>query len=249
MNTASRKATFEGRGAIITGASRGLGKALALELTRAGARVAMVARGQDELAQATAEIERVTGRRPAGIVADIADKRSIHTILGIAGESCGDIDLLVNNASSLGPVPMPILADLACEDLEAVLATNLVGPFRLTKAVANSMTLRRRGTIVFVSTDAAVNAYPTWGAYGASKAAADHVARTLAAELGDQNVRVFSVDPTEMDTAMHHAALPEADRATLAQPEAIARLIVNMVESADRANNGSRQIASEWRSQ
>jgi NAD(P)-dependent dehydrogenase (short-subunit alcohol dehydrogenase family) len=120
----------------------------------------------------------------------------------------------------------------------------LLGPFRLTKAVAGSMVLRRRGTIVFVSSDASVNAYPNWGAYSVSKAAADHLARLLAAELGPHGVRSFSVDPGEMDTAMHRAALPDADPATLARPEAVARGLVRLLE-AEFPNGARLEVGKE----
>jgi NAD(P)-dependent dehydrogenase (short-subunit alcohol dehydrogenase family) len=141
---------------------------------------------------------------------------------------------------------MPLLLDTECEDFSAVLETNLVGPFRLTKAVAGSMVLRQKGAVVFVSSDAAVSAYPGWGSYGVSKAAADHLAKSFAAELEEQGVRVFAVDPGEMDTAMHKAALPDADPATLERPERVARAIADMLLAKDPAKTGHRVIASEW---
>src|SRR5262249_49700845 len=127
------------------------------------------------------------------------------------------------------------LLDTECEDLGQVLETNLVGPFRLTKIVAGSMVLRGEGTIVHITSDASVAAYSRWGAYSVSKAAFDHLARLLAAEVGDLGVRVFSVDPGEMDTAMHAEAMPDADRATLARPEIVAQRIVSMIEKGDVA--------------
>jgi NAD(P)-dependent dehydrogenase (short-subunit alcohol dehydrogenase family) len=137
------------------------------------------------------------------------------------------------------------LLDTECEDLERVLAVNVTGPFRLTKAIAGSMALRRQGTIVHVSSDASVNAYPTWGAYSASKAAFDHLGRVLAAELAPHGVRVFSVDPGDMNTAMHAAAVPDADPRTLAEPDAIAERIVRMIES-ERPASGHRVEAARW---
>lgn len=231
-----------GRVALVTGASRGLGRALSIELGRRGMTVGLVARGAAALAEAAAEVE-AAGGRAIPLAFDVADKLAIHRVSGLAAALGGEVDVLVHNASTLGPVPLRPLLDLACEDLEAVLATNLVGPFRLTKAVAGSMALRRTGVIAFVSSDAAVEAYPTWGAYGASKAAADHLARTLAAELGEHGVRVFSVDPGEMDTAMHAAAIPDADRASLARPADVARAIARMIGAAP---SGARLVASGW---
>jgi NAD(P)-dependent dehydrogenase (short-subunit alcohol dehydrogenase family) len=108
------------------------------------------------------------------------------------------------------------------------------------------MALRGGGTVVFVSSDAGVSAYPGWGAYGVTKAAADHLARSFAAELEEHGVRVFAVDPGEMDTDMHRDALPDADPATLARPEAVAEIVASMIASPARAANGRRLEASAW---
>jgi NAD(P)-dependent dehydrogenase (short-subunit alcohol dehydrogenase family) len=205
----------------------------------------MVARGRERLFAAARAIE-LEGGEVVPLAFDVADKRAIHEIAGLAAGKAGEVDVLIHDASTLGPVPMPPLLDLACEDLSAVLETNLVGPFRLTKAIAGSMVLRRTGTILFVSSDAATQAYPGWGAYGVSKAAADHLARSLAAELGEHGVRTFAVDPGEMDTDMHAAALPDADRSTLARPVDVARTLVEMLETPSRAPNGARLEASTW---
>ena len=161
---------IQGTGTLITGGSRGLGAALAKELARRGARVVMVARGADELDAVVGEI-RDAGGEAHGLAADVGDKQAIYSIAGAAADLVGPIDLLVHNASSLGPTPLPLLLDTACEDLEAVLAVNLIGPFRLTKAVAGSMALRGRGLVLHITSDAGAVAYPRWGAYGISKAA------------------------------------------------------------------------------
>ena len=150
----------------------------------------------------------------------------------------GPIDLLLHNASELGPTPLRLLLDTECEDLERVLAVNLVGPFRLSRAIAGSMALRERGTIVHISSDASVNAYPTWGAYSVSKAGLDHLARLWAAELAERGVRSFSVDPGEMDTRLHAAALPDADPSTLARPAQVALRIVELIGSENVPNGG-----------
>ena len=211
--------------AIVTGASRGLGRALAVELARAGAKVVLVARESEELHAAVAEI-RAAGGTAHAVAADVGDKEAIHAIAGAAAALVGPIDLLVHNASTLGPTPLPLLLDTDCEELERVLQVNLLGPFRLSKAIAGAMALRGRGTIVHISSDAAVNAYPRWGAYGVSKAALDHLGRSWAAELGELGLRSLSIDPGEMDTVMHAAAMPDADRTTLASPADVARRIV-----------------------
>jgi NAD(P)-dependent dehydrogenase (short-subunit alcohol dehydrogenase family) len=139
----------------------------------------------------------------------------------------GGLDLLINNASDLGPVPLALLADTECEDLERALATNLLGPFRLTKALLGSLAAAARdgrpATVVNISSDAAITPYPHWGAYGASKAALHHLSRIWDEELTAVGIRVLSVDPGDMDTPLHAAAVPDADRSTLKQPETAAR--------------------------
>jgi NAD(P)-dependent dehydrogenase (short-subunit alcohol dehydrogenase family) len=236
---------IQGQGALITGASRGLGKALAEQLAVKGARVALVAREPGPLHDVVAEIRRHGGDAHA-IAGDIADKAAIHQIAGQAQGLIGEIGIAIHNASTLGPTPLRLLLDTQCEDLQAVLETNLIGPFRLTKVLAGAMAIRGSGVIVHVSSDAAVEAYPRWGAYGAAKAAQDHLSRILAAELDGTGVRVLAVDPGEMDTAMHAAAIPDADRATLQRPAEVAARIVQMIEDERRAASGKRLVAPRW---
>lgn len=226
---------ISGQGALVTGASRGLGRALAEILAAAGARVALVARDTGPLADVVAGI-RARGGEARAIAADIADKASTHRIAGQAQALVGEIGIAIHNASTLGPTPLRLLLDTDCEDLAAVLETNLVGPFRLTKVLAGAMALRGAGTIVHISSDAAVEPYPRWGAYGISKAAQDHLARILAAELDGTGVRVLAVDPGEMDTVMHAAAIPDADPATLARPLDVAKRIVALIANPAAAN-------------
>jgi NAD(P)-dependent dehydrogenase (short-subunit alcohol dehydrogenase family) len=202
----------------ITGGTSGLGLALAREWHARGARVAFVAR-------TAADVERVARELAgsAGIVGDLAAKADIHRIaLQVAGR-LGGLDVLVNNASSLGPVPLITLADTDCEALEAALATNLVGPFRLTKALLGALHASaaegRGGIVLNISSDAAVNAYAGWGAYGASKAALRHMSAIWDAELRDEGVRVLTRDPGDMDTPLHALAVPDADRSALKRPE------------------------------
>ncbi len=233
---------LHGLNALVTGASQGLGRALSIELARRGARVALVARHAEPLDAVVTEIRALGGVAHA-VVGDVGEKLDAHRIAGAAAGALGDIDLVVHNASTLGAVPLPLLLDTACEDLERTLAVNLVGPFRLTKIVAGSMALRGHGTVLFVSSDAAVEAYPGWGAYGVSKAAADHLARIWAEELRDAGVRVCAVDPGEMNTRMHADAIPDADPATLADPADVARKIIEALRD-DRVATGARVAAS-----
>lgn len=235
---------LRGASALVTGGSRGLGAALAKALLDRGARVVLVARGEEELERTVAEL-RPLGE-VHGLAFDVGEKDAAHRIAGAAQALVGPIDLVIHNASTLGPTPLRSLLDTECEDFSAVLETNVLGPFRLSKILAGAMLLRGRGTIVHVSSDAAVEAYPTWGAYGASKAALDHLSRTWAEELRDNGVRVVSFDPGEMDTAMHRDALPDADPAALADPRDVARALVAVVTDERRAQSGTRVIASTF---
>ncbi len=234
-----------GQGVLITGASRGLGRSLAETLAARGARVALVARQPGPLGDVVATI-RARGGEAHAVVGDISDKSAIHRIAGQAQGLVGEIGIAIHNASTLGPTPLRLLLDTECEDLAAVLETNLVGPFRLTKVLAGAMALRGAGTIVHISSDAAVEPYPRWGAYGISKAAQDHLSRILAAELAGTGVRVLAVDPGEMDTVMHAAAMPDADPTTLERPTTIAARIVQMIADPSRAPSGARLGAPAW---
>jgi NAD(P)-dependent dehydrogenase (short-subunit alcohol dehydrogenase family) len=216
---------------LITGASRGLGAALAEELAARGARVVLCARAAGPLNEVVARIRSRSGQAHA-LVADIGDKQAIYPLSGAAAALVGPIDVVIHNASTLGPLPMPLLLDTACEDLEQVLAVNLIGPFRLSKVLAGQMALRGRGLLVYISSDAAVSAYPRWGAYGVSKAAADHLSRTFDAELRESGVRSIAIDPGEMDTQMHADAMPEADPAQLQRPADVAGRIAGIIDGA-----------------
>jgi len=209
---------FADRRVAVTGGTSGLGLALVRELARRGAHVAFVARHADGVDRVVRELPRTHG-----IVGDVSRKDDIYpTALQILGE-LGGLDVLINNASSLGPAPLRLLADTDCEDFEQALATNLVGPFRLTKALLGALSASARegrGAVVLnVSSDAALNAYPTWGAYSASKAALRHLTAIWDAELADEGVKCLSLDPGDMDTPLHAVAVPDADPATLKRPE------------------------------
>ena len=234
---------LKNKSVIVTGGSRGLGRALGLRLAAEGAKVVLVARGREELDEAVAEIRR-RGGTAFGIAADIGDKESVYPIVGQAAALAGPVDVLINNASTLGPVPLQLLADTDCEDLERTLAVNVIGPFRLIKAVVGSMVLRQTGVIVNVSSDAAVEPYPTWGAYGASKAALDHLTRIAGAEFADVGPRFFSVDPGEMNTRMHADAMPDVEPESLRNPAEVAAVIVTMIRESDRIASGARLVAS-----
>jgi NAD(P)-dependent dehydrogenase (short-subunit alcohol dehydrogenase family) len=212
----------------ITGGTSGLGLALVRELLHRGARVAFVARHRDR-------VEQVGQRLPDahGIVGDVSRKEDVHPITMQIVGALGGLDVLINNASDLGPMPLKLLADTECEDLGRAIATNVFGPFRLTKALLGSLAASARegrGAVVLnVSSDAAIHAYPRWGAYGASKAALLHLSRIWDEELSQVDVRILSIDPGDMDTPMHAAAVPDADASTLKQPEVAARELADAV--------------------
>ena len=236
---------LNGKSILITGGSKGLGRALAVSLAVQGAKVVLVARGKADLDEAVSAVRKNSGVA-FGISADVGDKDNVYPLVGQAAALAGPIDVLVNNASTLGPVPLRLIADTDCEDFERVLQVNTAGPFRLIKAVAGSMTLRQTGVVVNISSDAAVESYPGWGVYSASKAALDHLTRVAAVELAGTGVRFFSVDPGEMNTQMHSDAMPEADAGSLQQPAEVAARIVSMIRYSAEIESGARLIASEW---
>lgn len=226
----------------ITGGTSGLGLALAREWHGAGAKVAFVARHAEAVERVAAGLHG-----SVGIVGDVSNKGHTHLIaLQVLG-SLGGLDVLVNNASSLGPVPLRPLADTDCEQLEDALATNLVGPFRLTKAflgaLRGSAEEGRGGIVVNISSDAAVTPYPGWGAYGASKAGLHHLSSIWNAELEGEGIRVLSHDPGDMETPLHHLAVPDADPATLLPPEASAHELTRAIRAALTSMHRQAQVA------
>jgi len=225
----------------ITGGTSGLGLALVKELKQLGAKVAFVARTEARVASVAAE-EGVTG-----IVGDVANKHDIHRIALQVTGLLGGLDVLINNASDLGPLPLAMLGDTQCEDFERALITNVLGPFRLTKALLGSLAASARegrGALVMnISSDAAVNAYPSWGAYGASKAALAHMTRVWDEELSAQSVRFIALDPGDMDTPMHAAALPDADPTTLKQPAVAARELIQTIADLLPAQSALRHAS------
>jgi NAD(P)-dependent dehydrogenase (short-subunit alcohol dehydrogenase family) len=231
----------------VTGGTSGLGLALVETLATRGANVAFVARGADRVAEVS---RRLPGTH--GIAGDVARKEDIYPIALQVTGALGGLDVLINNASTLGPVPLALLADTECEDLEAALATNVVGPFRLTKALlgalASAAHAGRPALVLNIISDAAVNAYAGWGAYGTSKAALAHLSRIWdeeLAQLPDRRVRVLALDPGDMDTPMHARAVPDADRASLKRPADAANEIVAVLEAVTRESQRAARNETE----
>jgi NAD(P)-dependent dehydrogenase (short-subunit alcohol dehydrogenase family) len=195
--------------ALITGASQGLGLEVARAFARRGLRLILTARSGAPLDQVAGELGRMT--EVLAVPGDVADTTHAYELVRQGLDRFGRIDVLINNASELGPSPMPELERLPVEDFERILRVNVVGPLRLIQDVLPGMRERGAGLIINVTSDAGVQAYPTWGGYGASKAALEHLSRILAAELEGSGVRVYVVDPGDMNTAMHRAAEPGVD--------------------------------------
>jgi NAD(P)-dependent dehydrogenase (short-subunit alcohol dehydrogenase family) len=213
----SPSSSLAGLRVAVTGGTSGLGLALVLQLHQAGAKVAFVARDGERVWRVE---QRFAGTH--GIVGDVSRKDQTHPLALQITAALGGLDVLINNASTLGPVALAPLADTECEDVEAALATNVLGPFRLTKALLGALAASARqgggALVVNISSDAGVSAYPNWGAYGASKAALAHMSRIWDEELREHGGRVIAHDPGDMDTPMHAQALPDADRSTLKSP-------------------------------
>ncbi len=209
--------------AVITGASQGLGLALAEELAARGWRLVLDGRDAERLAQATAGLAGGPHRALAGDVTDPAHRRA----LAVAATELGGAGLLVNNASTLGASPLPPLAELDPATYRLVLETNLVAPLALTAVLLRQLR-REGGRVINVTSDASVEPYPTWGGYGSSKAGLDHASRVLAAE--EPSVRVYAVDPGDMRTQMHQDAFPGEDISDRPEPSTVVPAFVRLVE-------------------
>ena len=199
--------------ALITGASRGLGLALARALAQAGWDLVLTARDGAALAAAAATLGRDV--RVALLVGDVGEAGHRAAIAAHVAR-LGGLDALINNAGALGPSPLPALVDLDAKAFSALLHTNVVAPVALVAALAPH--LRPGARVVSLTSDAAVQPYPGWGGYGASKAALAQATRVLAAEHPEW--QVYAVDPGDMRTAMHQAAFPGADISDRPLPEA-----------------------------
>lgn len=182
--------------ALITGASRGLGLALAQEMARAGWQLVINARGADALSEAVRELAQIT--KVTAIAGDVTDAAH-RQALAEAAQQMGGLDAVVNNASILGSSPQPNLLDYPLDVLEAVYRTNVIAPLAILQAVRGS--LKSGARIINVSSDAGAEAYPGWGGYGSSKAALEHLSAIFAAENPDY--KVYWVDPGDMRTQMH----------------------------------------------
>jgi NAD(P)-dependent dehydrogenase (short-subunit alcohol dehydrogenase family) len=212
--------------ALITGASRGLGLALAVGLADAGWSLVIDARGAGALADAETRIRSHLGPDArlipiAGDVRDPAHRRALAN----AAEELGGLDLIVNNASLLGPSPQPSLRRYPLDVLRDVYEANVIGPLAVVQEVA----LKPGGRIINVTSDASVEAYPGWGGYGSSKSALDHLSAILAVE--EPGITVWAVDPGDMRTQMHQEAFPGEDISDRPEPETVVPAFLELIGS------------------
>ncbi|MDP9094232.1 MAG: SDR family oxidoreductase [Actinomycetota bacterium] len=207
--------------ALITGASRGFGRALARELSSRGWHLVLDARHADELLVLANELPDVVA--VAGDVTDPLHRQAITA----AVEVFGGLDLLVNNASDLGPHPLPELADYPLAELRRVYETNVLAPLALVQLLLPALHARQ-GTVVNLSSDAAVQAYGGWGGYGSSKAALDHIGSVLAVER--PQLRIYGFDPGDMRTRMHQDAFPGEDISDRPEPESVVPTLLRLLD-------------------
>ncbi len=210
--------------ALITGSSRGLGRALARTLAARGWTLVLDARGSPDLDGVARELAGWT--RVVAVAGDVADPEH-RAALAAAVDGLGDLDLLVNNASALGPSPMPALADFPLAELARVYEVNVLAPLGLIQLLLPALT-RAGGRIVDVSSDAAVEPYPGWGGYGSAKAALDQLTAVLAAERPD--LRVYGFDPGDMRTDLHQQAFPGEDISDRPEPETVVPALLRLVD-------------------
>jgi NAD(P)-dependent dehydrogenase (short-subunit alcohol dehydrogenase family) len=222
------------RVALITGASRGLGLALARQLAADGFALIIDARGADDLERARAELARATN--VSAISGDVSDPKHRHKLIAAAQ---GRLDLLVNSASILGPSPQPSLADYPLDVLEEVYRTNVIAPLGLIQ-LALPLLRQSQGTVINITSDAALEPYEGWGGYGSSKAALEQVSRILAAE--ENQIRVYWVDPGDMNTQMQQEAFPGEDISDRPPPETS---VPGLVELIHRTRPSGRYSARD----
>ncbi|MEO7181792.1 MAG: SDR family oxidoreductase [Gemmatimonadaceae bacterium] len=217
------------RTALITGTTRGLGFALARALARRGWNLIIDGRDADRLRAVRDELAEIT--HVAAIAGDVADAEHRRELAVLARGHAG-LHAVINNAGALGPAPLPPVLELGEDDLLGLMRTNVAAPIALLRAVRDS--LQHGARIVNVTSDAAVNAYPGWGAYGASKAALEQLSNVLAAELSAArpDLRVYWVDPGDMRTDMHQAAFPGEDISDRPEPESRVPGMVRLLEEA-----------------
>jgi NAD(P)-dependent dehydrogenase (short-subunit alcohol dehydrogenase family) len=216
--------------AIVTGASKGFGRAIAQALTERGWSLVIDARTRDELAEEETNLNSISASaaRVVAVSGDVSDGTH-RTQLVDAAESLGGLDLLVNNASTLGPSPRPPLAEYDIDDLRLVYEVNTFAPLALLKLALPLLRESTNPRVIDVTSDASVEAYEGWGGYGSAKAALDHIGAVFAAE--ETSLRLWTVDPGDMRTDMHQAAFPGEDISDRPLPESVVPQLIELIES------------------
>jgi NAD(P)-dependent dehydrogenase (short-subunit alcohol dehydrogenase family) len=238
---------LEGKQILITGASQGLGRQLAIDFAREGATgIAITARNLEAIVEVRDNILAIApDARVIAIDADLSRPEDIERVIATTLAAFGGhLDVLVNNASTLGPTPMPYLLDYPLEDFRRVVEVNLIAPYILIKKALPAM-FERGGSIINVTSDAGRVGYPGWGAYGISKFGIEGMSETWSAELEGGAVRVNWVDPGEMNTEMHRAAEPDEDPAQWADPADVTEVFIYLASDESRDVNGQRFQAQE----
>ena len=225
--------------AIITGASRGFGRAVAESLAREGWDLIIDARDEASLEAAAAELRTTTARRVEAVAGDVTDPAHRHA-LAEAATQLGRIDLLINNASSLGVSPLVPLVEFPISVMPDVFRTNIAAPLLLLQEVLPLLQVSG-GSVVNISSDAAVEPYEGWGLYGASKAALDHLTRVLAIE--NPELRFYSFDPGDMRTQMQQDAFPGEDISDRPLPESVAPALLRLLQEKPAS---SRYTAAQY---
>lgn len=230
--------------AMITGASKGLGKALTHYFAREGYNLAICSRNEEAIGKIKREVEKL-GADVLAIQADVSKAKDVERFVALTEEYFGKIDVLINNASILGPSPMPYLLDYPEQDFEEVLKVNTIGSFLVTRRVLPIMLQKQKGSIINITSEAGATGYAGWGAYGISKFALEGLTETWADEVSESGVRVNMVDPGEMDTDMHKLAVPDCDYG-LAKPEEITAVFGYLASDASSHITGKRFEAQSF---
>jgi NAD(P)-dependent dehydrogenase (short-subunit alcohol dehydrogenase family) len=231
-----------GKNALITGGSQGLGRQLAITFVKEGAAgICIVARRSEYLDEVRNRLIEINPKvKVITISADLSRQEDIERVVAITLQDFnGRLDILVNNASTIGPSPMPYLLDYPVEDFKYVINTNLIAPFLLIKKLLPAM-IENGGSIVNITSDAGSTGYPGWGAYGISKFGVEGMSQTWASELQGSGVRVNYVDPGNMNTGMHRAAEPDEDPKQWADPAEITEVFVYLASDESENVNGRR---------
>ncbi len=229
---------------VITGGSKGLGKALTHAFLRLGDNVAVCARGEEGLERLREETKQLAGELLT-VVADVSTERDVERFVSLAERKFGRIDVLINNAAILGPSPMPLLLDYPNRDFLEVLKVNILNPFLVTKRVLPGMLVHGSGSVINITSEAGGTGYAGWGAYGISKFGVEGLTETWADELAETAIRMNMVDPGSMDTEMHQLAVPERDY-ELPKPEENMDVFLYLASDASLGVTGKRFKAQQF---